>query len=232
MPSPGEGEALPGAVAHAEHAVLGRGAQAVREPVALPARRLLPQPSGERLGRRPHVIARRVGADADARLAAGGDAPAVAAPHEVPLDPHVERVAGGLGAVRVDLEPARERRVGRLDARVGQDPPPAERVDDEPGPQGAAVGDDGDLAVGAGAGAGPRPSPSRTGRRPPAPTGRGRARGSRRTTRTTAAGSARAHGAWRTSCAGSSWRIAAATPMACSHGVGAAQADVARSPIS
>jgi hypothetical protein len=31
---------------------------------------------------------------------------------------------------------------------------------------------------------------------------------------------------------GSSRRIDAATPIACSHGVGAAQADVARSPIS
>ena len=31
---------------------------------------------------------------------------------------------------------------------------------------------------------------------------------------------------------GSSWRIERSTPMACSHGVGAAQADVARSPIS
>ena len=32
--------------------------------------------------------------------------------------------------------------------------------------------------------------------------------------------------------AGSSRRMAPATPMACSHGVGAAQAEVARAPIS
>ena len=31
---------------------------------------------------------------------------------------------------------------------------------------------------------------------------------------------------------GSSWRIARETPIARSHGVGAAQAEVARSPIS
>ena len=31
---------------------------------------------------------------------------------------------------------------------------------------------------------------------------------------------------------GISWRIARSTPIACSHSVGAAQAEVARSPIS
>ena len=194
---------------------------------------VLPEPAGERLRRRAHVIARRVGADADARLAAGGDAPAVAAAHEVALDPHVERVAGGPVAVRVDLEAARERRVGGLDVRVGQDAPPAQRVDDEPGPQGPAIGDDGDVAVVTRAGdaaldlrrleagvAGLRPQ-----RAAELAVVEGRPA-------TTAAGSARARGAWRRSCAGSSWRIADATPIACSHGVGAAQADVARSPTS
>jgi hypothetical protein len=79
--------------------------------------------------------------DPDPLLLGGGEAPAVAGGHVVAVDPDLEVVAG---ALRVDLEPARERRVGGLVAAVGgEDPPPAERVDDQRGGEVAAVGVDG-----------------------------------------------------------------------------------------
>jgi hypothetical protein len=46
-------------------------------------------------------------------------------------------------AVRMDLEPAAQRRVGRLVVRLGQHPPPAHRVDDERRGELAAVAGDG-----------------------------------------------------------------------------------------
>ena len=53
--------------------------------------------------------------------------------------------ASSAGArVRVDLEPAAERRVGRLVAALGEHPSPAERVDDQRRVQVAAVGVDGE----------------------------------------------------------------------------------------
>src|SRR3954452_15620673 len=82
-PLAAEREAVPGAVAREEDAVLDGGAQAMREPVALVANRVGVQALGERDRRLLHMAARVVRADADARLAAGGDAPAVAAPDEV-----------------------------------------------------------------------------------------------------------------------------------------------------
>ena len=81
------------------------------------------------------------GADADPLLVARGEAPAVAGRDVAAVDPDLEVVRAALG---MDLEPARERRVGRLVAAVGgEDPPPAERVDDQSGGDVAAVGVDG-----------------------------------------------------------------------------------------
>jgi hypothetical protein len=133
---------VPGAVAHVEHLAVGGGAQAVREPVALVAHGGGVDAGGQRVGRAAHVLVGVVGAHADARLGPGGHPPAVAAAHERALDPDVEGVAVALG-VRVDLEPAAERRVGRLVVGLGQDPPPAHRVDDEGRVELAAVARDG-----------------------------------------------------------------------------------------
>ncbi len=75
---------------------------------------------------------------------AGGDAPAVAAAHERALDPDVQRVAFP-ACVGMHLEPARERRLGRLELGCRQDSPPAERVDDERRMQRSAVSAHGDV---------------------------------------------------------------------------------------
>ena len=59
----------------------------------------------------------------------GGEGPAVAGGDVAAVDPDLEVLAAAAG---VDLEPARERRVGRLVAVAGgEHPAPAERVDDE-----------------------------------------------------------------------------------------------------
>ena len=121
---------MPGAVADEEDLAVGRRAQAMREPVALVAHGGRLDARGERVGGPADVLARVVGADADPRLAAGGDAPAVAAAHERALDPDVEGVAVALG-MGMDLEAAAERCLGRLVVRVVEHPPPAECVDDE-----------------------------------------------------------------------------------------------------
>ena len=91
----------------------------MREPVALVAHGGRLDARGERVGGPADVLARVVGADADAGLAAGGDAPAVAAAHERALDPDVEGVAVALG-MGMDLEAAAERCLGRLVVRVGR----------------------------------------------------------------------------------------------------------------
>ena len=190
MPSPGKREAVPGAVADEEHAVLGRGAQAVREPVALVARGLAP-PAGRRAPPSAALTWSRgvVGADADARLAAGGDAPAVAAAHEVALDPDVERVAGR--SARAGGPRARARAARRAAGRAGR--PSTRRQPSASttsgGAQVAAVG--ATTTSPSARPRGPRPSRSRSGRRRTAPTARGRARGSRRPTSSRAGGSAR-----------------------------------------
>ena len=72
-------EAVARAVAAEEHAVLGGRAQAVREPVALPALGVGAEPLRQVLGRLAHVVARLVGADADALLLARRHAPGEAA---------------------------------------------------------------------------------------------------------------------------------------------------------
>src|SRR4051794_36873591 len=149
----GQREAVPGAVAGEEHAVLGRGPQPVREPVALVADRLGVQSRGQRDRRLLDVAARVVGADADARLTAGRYAPAVAAPYEVALDPDVEGVPlAALVRVWMHLEPATQRGAGRLVVRAREDAAPAERVHHERGVQGPAVRPDGgvDRAMGRG----------------------------------------------------------------------------------
>ena len=75
----------------------------------------------------------------------GREGPAVAGGHVAAVDPDLHLLAGAAG---VDLEPAGERRVGRLVAvAVGEDAPPPERVDDEAGGEDAAVGLDRDLAI-------------------------------------------------------------------------------------
>ena len=147
------------------------------------------------------------------------------------IDPDVERVAGAVVA-RMDLEATRERRVRRLVVRTGEDAPPAERVDHDRRAQLAAVGAHDDVAARL-ARAAPvdlrRLEPRRRALVPQQPAER---RGSRTPTTTTAAG------IWTVPCGvvnvmyGSSWRIAPATPIACSHGVGQAHAEVCRSPIS
>ena len=75
----------------------------------------------------------------DPLLVARG-APPVSGGDVAAVDPDLQVIRA---AVRVNLEPARERRVGGLIAAVrGEDPPPAERVDDQRRGDVAAVGVD------------------------------------------------------------------------------------------
>src|SRR3954447_24717543 len=140
-PLAAEREAVAGAVAGEEDAALDGSTQAVREPVALVADNVGVQAPGERDGRLLDVATRVVGADADAGLAARGHAPAVARADEVALDPDVEGIAFAVAVrVRMDLEAAAERRLGRLVVRAREHAAPAERVDDQRGVERAAVG--------------------------------------------------------------------------------------------
>ena len=84
-------------------------AQLVRDPVALVAGRLLAEVLGQQHGGLLDVEAGVERADADPHLVAGGEGPAVAGGHVAAVDPDLEVLAA---ARRVDLEPARERRVG------------------------------------------------------------------------------------------------------------------------
>ena len=119
----------------------------VRDPVALVADRLTLEVGGQPQGRLLHVMARVERADADPHLVPGREAPAVAGGDVVAVDPDLELVRR---SPRMNLEPAGQRRVGRLEAAVpGEDPPPAERVDDERRGDLAAVGDD-DVVVSVG----------------------------------------------------------------------------------
>ena len=129
------------AVAGEEDAVGGRRAQRVREPVALVAHRVDPEARRDVLRRLLDVVARLVGADADALLAGRGDRPGVALADQGAVDPDVEV---GPAAVRVHLEAARDQRVGRLDVLPrAEHPAPAERVDDQRRRDGAAIGEHG-----------------------------------------------------------------------------------------
>ena len=113
MPSAVAGQAVAGAVADEEDAVLDRRAHPVRDPVALVAVGGEPEVVREPDRRLAHVVARVERADADAHLVAGGEAPAVAAPHVARVEPQLEVVARRRG---VHLEAARERGLRRLDA--------------------------------------------------------------------------------------------------------------------
>jgi len=125
-----ERQAVPGRVAGEEDAALGRPAQLVGDPVALVADPLPPKVLGEQLGGVADVEAGVEGADPDPQLVLGREGPTVAGRDVAAVDPDLQVLAGALG---VDLQPARERRVGRLVAVArGQHAPPAERVDDEP----------------------------------------------------------------------------------------------------
>ncbi len=85
-----------------------------------------------------YVVARVERADADAQLAVGRERPRISGADVARVQPQLEVGAGG---VRVDLQPARQARVGRLDALVVvEHAAPAERVDDERRAQVAAVG--------------------------------------------------------------------------------------------
>ena len=89
----GQRQAVARAVAGEEHAVLGRGAEAVGDPVALVAVRLggdvLEQPQRRLLDR----IVRVERADADAQLVAGRERPAVAGVDVARVDPQLEVLA-------------------------------------------------------------------------------------------------------------------------------------------
>ncbi len=221
-----EREAVPSGVAHEEHAVPGGRAQPVREPVALVAHGLVALALGEADGRHPHVLPRLVGARRPTRTSRPRrDGPAVPAADEVALDPDVQLV-GVDGRVR-DGPPGR----ARVARRVAGSRHPASSTRRQPRASttmGRAGRRDRSRRRRR---SGPGRAPSRTGRRS-ARTAAGTARGSRTPT------SSRAGDNGRVPCGvvkrmhGSSLRIAPWTPIACSHGVGAAHALVARSPTS
>jgi len=142
----GRREAVAGAVADEEDAVLGPGADLVWDPVALPALGGDADIGGELERRLLDVVLGVEGPDADAQLAVGRERPRVAALDVLRIDPQLEV---GSGRVGVDLQAAREPRVGRLDVGSGgKDPPPAHGVDDERGAQVAPVGVDGVAGAG------------------------------------------------------------------------------------
>ena len=140
-PLRGQRQAMARGVADEEHSVLGRIPQGVGDPVALVADPVGVEVVREPLGRLADVEARVERADADPQLAVGREAPPVAGRHVGPVDPHLEIVAG---PEWVDLESSRQQRIGRLDVGARAEyPPPAERVDDQPGADLAAIGVDG-----------------------------------------------------------------------------------------
>src|SRR4051794_777119 len=82
-----EGQAVAGRVADEEHVPVGGVAKPVRNPVALVADGLTVEALRELDSRLTHVEARIEGADADAHLVAGGEAPAVSRRHDFSVDP-------------------------------------------------------------------------------------------------------------------------------------------------
>ena len=117
------------------------------DPVALVLVRLLAQVLGQQDRRVLDVEAGVEGADPDPQLVLGRERPPVAGGDVAAVDPDLEVLAA---AARVDLEAARERRVGRLVAvAAGEHAAPAERVDDERRRDDAAVGLDRDLPAAA-----------------------------------------------------------------------------------
>ena len=103
-------QAVAGAVAGEEDAVRGRRPQRVREPVALVADGRDAEPAGDVARRLLDVVARLVGADADALLAARGHRPGVAVADQRAVDPDVEV---GVAAARVRDGPRARARSAR-----------------------------------------------------------------------------------------------------------------------
>ena len=137
-PLRGQRQALAGRVAGEEDAPFGRGAELVRDPVALVADLLSAEVGGEQIGPLADVVTRPVGAGPDPQLLARGEAPAVAGARVAAVDPDLEVVAV---SSRMDLQRPGQRRVDRLEVVTGgEDPPPAERVEDQRGVDRAAVG--------------------------------------------------------------------------------------------
>src|SRR3954454_19029742 len=119
----------------------GRVAQPVWDPVALVANGRQIQIVGQQDGRVLHVEAGIERADADPQLVAGREAPAVAGRYVAAVDPDLEARAR---AMRVHLEPPRERRIrGRVNTVSREDAAPAEGVNHERRLDVAAVGVDG-----------------------------------------------------------------------------------------
>ena len=130
----GGGQAVPGAVAHEEHLVLHRGAQAVGDPVALIADRGHVEVAGQAHGGVLHVKARLEGAHAHPQLPVRREGPPVAGGDVAAVEPQLEV---GAAAVGVDLQAAGEVGLGGLDGFArAQHPAPAQTVHD----QGSASG--------------------------------------------------------------------------------------------
>ena len=218
-----ERQAVAGGVADEEHAVLGRRAQRVRDPVALVAERLGAEVLGQPHGRLLDVVARVERADADPDLVARGERPAVARAHVALVDPQLEVLGLTAG---VDLQPAREQRLGRLDVVLARRARGASRARRPAAARRRRRG-----RCGWWCRCGRRPSRSRT-RPPTAPTAARTGAGSRRS-RTP---SRSASGRWSRACGRpASRRSGGSNPRArgcAATAVGAAHAEVWRSPIS
>ena len=202
-----------------------RRAQLVRDPVALVADGSTPTSSASRT---VGSLTWKRGSnepDADAQLLVGREAPAVAGGHVASgrsTAPGPRAAADGM-----DLQPARQARLGRLDVVAGAEhAAPAEAVDDQRRAQVAAVGvhDVARPPVHLGGLERPRPAPARAAART--------ACGSRRSRTSRAAASARCRGA----CARAARRRSAGArppgPGRAATPVGMPQAEVWRSPIS
>ena len=224
MPSARQRQAVAGGVADEEHAVLGRRAQRVRDPVALVAERLGAEVLGQPHGRLLDVVARVERADADPHLVARGERPAVARAHVALVDPQLEL----LGRGRRGGPPARARAAPRAAARCPRTPSTRR--------QPSASTSSGALhvaAVGVDRRAGaPVDLRGLELGRPTAPTAARTGAGSRRSRTTSRSASGRSCRACGPASESNVWRIESSSPRLRSHSVGAAHAEVCRSPIS
>src|SRR5438270_507288 len=117
---------MSGRVADEPDTVLAGLAQGMRDPVALVADDGRSQIAGQSFGRLAHVEARIERTHADAQLVPRGEAPPVARRNVGAVDPDLHIAPG---AVWMDLEPAGEQGVRRLDGGAGAEhAAPAERV--------------------------------------------------------------------------------------------------------
>ena len=220
----GQRQAVAGRVADEEHAVLGGRAQAVRDPVALEAHRVGRHVGGQRQRRVLDVQARVERADADPQLVARRERPAVAGRDVAAVEPQLEVVAG---AVRMDLQPARQRRPPAAARSHRPRAPAASRARPRSRARARRRGRCGRRCRSA-----RPPWRSRTRRRRSGPTAGRTASGSRRSRTSTAAASGRSPEACgRAAIRRSGGSIQRARDSR-SHSVGAAHAEVCRSPIS